>query len=146
MKTIRQILQAKTKPLVHVAPDATVYDALSLMAKHDVGAVLVLDGTRMVGIFSERDYARKLALQGKASKDTKIGEIMTEKVLYVTPEHTVDECMAIMTQKRFRHLPVLDKEERVLGLVSIGDMVYATISEQQFIIEQLEHYITGGGR
>jgi CBS domain-containing protein len=143
MKTIRQILQAKTKPLVHIAPDATVYEALSLMAKHDVGAVVVLDGTRMVGIFSERDYARKLALQGKGSHETKVREIMTEKVFYVPPETTVDECMAIMTQKRFRHLPVLDKEERVLGLVSIGDMVHATISEQQFIIEQLEHYITG---
>ena len=143
MKTIRQILQAKTKPLVHIAPDASVFDALTLMAKHDVGAVLVLDGTRMVGIFSERDYARKIALQGKGSKDTRVRDIMTEKVFYVPPETTVDECMAIMTQKRFRHLPVLDKEERVLGLVSIGDMVHATISEQQFIIEQLEHYITG---
>ena len=144
MKTIRQILQAKTKPLVHVAPDDTVYDALNLMAKHDVGAVLVLDGTRMVGIFSERDYARKLALQCKASKETKVRDIMTEKVFYITPEQTVDQCMAIMTEKRFRHLPVLDREERVIGLVSIGDMVHATISEQQFIIEQLEHYIPGG--
>lgn len=143
MKTIGQILKGKSKALVTVKPDDTVYDALLKMSEHDVGAVPVLDGNRLVGIFSERDYARKVALQQKSSRDTRVRDIMTDKVFYVTAGQTVDECMAIMTQKRFRHLPVLDKDQQVIGIVSIGDMVYATISEQQFIIEQLEHYITG---
>ena len=144
MKTIGQILRGKTKGLVTVKPDDTVYDAIQLMSRHDIGAVPVLEGNRLVGIFSERDYARKIALEHKTSRDTRVRDIMTDKVFYVTAEQTVDECMAIMTQKRFRHLPVLDKDQQVIGIVSIGDMVYATISEQQFIIEQLEHYITGG--
>lgn len=143
MKTIGQILKGKSKALVTVKPDDTVYDALLKMSEHDVGAVPVLDGDRLVGIFSERDYARKVALQQKSSRDTRVRDIMTDKVFYVTAGQTVDECMAIMTQKRFRHLPVLDQGQQVIGIVSIGDMVYATISEQQFIIEQLEHYITG---
>lgn len=144
MKTIGQILRGKTKGLVTVKPDDSVYDAIQLMSRHDIGAVPVLEGNRLVGIFSERDYARKIALEQKTSRDTRVRDIMTDKVFYVTAEQTVDECMAIMTQKRFRHLPVLDKDQQVIGIVSIGDMVYATISEQQFIIEQLEHYITGG--
>ena len=144
MKTIGQILKGKSKALVSVKPDDTVYDAILRMSEHDVGALPVLEGNRLVGIFSERDYARKIALQQKSSKDTLVRDIMTDKVFYVTAEQTVDECMAIMTQKRFRHLPVLDKDQQVIGIVSIGDMVYATISEQQFIIEQLEHYISGG--
>lgn len=143
MKTIGQILKGKSKALVTCKPDDTVYDAILKMSEHDVGAVPVLEGNRLVGIFSERDYARKIALQQKSSRDTRVRDIMTDKVFYVTAEQTVDECMAIMTQKRFRHLPVLDKDQQVVGIVSIGDMVYATISEQQFIIEQLEHYITG---
>ena len=143
MKTIGQILKGKSKALVTVKPDDTVYDALLKMSEHDVGAVPVLDGNRLVGIFSERDYARKVALQQKSSRDTRVRDIMTDKVFYVTAGQTVDECMAIMTQKRFRHLPVLDQDQQLIGIVSIGDMVYATISEQQFIIEQLEHYITG---
>lgn len=143
MKTIGQILRGKTKELVTVKPDDTVYDAILLMSRHDIGAVPVLEGSRLVGIFSERDYARKIALEKKTSHDTRVRDIMTDKVFYVTADQTVDECMAIMTQRRFRHLPVLDKDQQVIGIVSIGDMVYATISEQQFIIEQLEHYITG---
>ena len=139
MKTLRQILADKSGPLVIVSPD----DALQVMADHNVGAVLVLDGKQLVGIFSERDYARKVILFGKASKDTRVREIMTDKVLYVTPDRTVDECMAIMTEKHFRHLPVLDDDGRVVGIVSIGDVVKETICEQQFIIQQMEKYITG---
>ena len=113
------------------------------MAKHEVGAVLVLDGEQLVGIFSERDYARKIILQGKTSKETQVSEIMSDKVAYVTPNVSLDECMALMTEKHFRHLPVLDDEGSVLGIISIGDLVKETISDQQFLIAQLEHYIAG---
>ena len=113
------------------------------MAKHEVGAVLVLDGEQLVGIFSERDYARKIILQGKTSKETQVSEIMSDKVAYVTPNVSLDECMALMTEKHFRHLPVLDDEGNVLGIISIGDLVKETISDQQFLIAQLEHYIAG---
>lgn len=140
MKTVRQIIEAKSVRLLHVTPDATVYDALQLMAQHDIGALVVLDGDKLAGIFSERDYARKVILHGKASKDTLVREIMTHKVLCVRPEQTVDECMALMTDKRVRHLPVLD-HRKVIGVISIGDVVKEVISEQRFMIEQLEHYI-----
>ena len=143
MKTLKQLLSGKHRPLAVISPNDSVFHALRLMSDHDVGALLVLDGERLVGIFSERDYARKVILHGKASKDTPVSEIMTDKVFYVTPDRTVDECMAIMTEKHFRHLPVLDEEQQVAGIVSIGDLVKETISEQQFIIRQLEHYITG---
>lgn len=143
MKTLKQLLAGKHRPLAAVSPNDSVLHALQIMAEHEVGAVLVLDGERLVGIFSERDYARKIILHGKASKDTLVCEIMSDKVLYVTLEHTVDQCMAIMSEKRFRHLPVLNDEQQVVGIVSIGDMVKETINEQQFIIRQLEHYITG---
>jgi CBS domain-containing protein len=143
MKTLRQLLSGKRQPLAAVSPNDTVLDALQLMATHDVGALLVLDGEKLVGIFSERDYARKIILHGKASKDTKISEIMSDKVLYVTLERTVDECMAIMSEKHFRHLPVMDDQQKVVGIVSIGDLVKETICEQQFIIRQLESYIAG---
>jgi CBS domain-containing protein len=140
MKTVRQIIEAKPLAVLHVAPDATVYDALNLMAEHDVGALVVLEGDKLVGIFSERDYARKVILYGKASKETLVREIMTHKVLCVRPEQSVDECMALMTDKRVRHLPVLD-HRKVIGVISIGDVVKEVISEQRFMIEQLEHYI-----
>lgn len=143
MKTLRQLLAGKPQSLAAVAPKDTVFHALKVMADNDVGAVLVLEGERLVGIFSERDYARKIILLGKASKDTRIDEIMTDKVMYVTPENTVDECMALMTEGRFRHLPVLDDNQQIVGVVSIGDLVKETICEQQFIIDQLKHYITG---
>lgn len=143
MKTLRQILAGKSGPLVIVSPDDAVFHALQVMADHNVGAVLVLDGKNLVGIFSERDYARKVILYGKASRDTLVREIMTDKVLYVTPDRTVDECMAIMTEKHFRHLPVIDADGAVVGIVSIGDVVKETICAQQFIIEQMEKYITG---
>lgn len=143
MKTLRQLLAGKPQPLAAVAPKDTVFHALKVMADNRVGAVLVLDGERLVGIFSERDYARKVILVGKASKDTRVEEIMTDKVMYVTPENTVAECMALMTEGHFRHLPVLDDNQQIAGIVSIGDLVKETISEQQFIIEQLKHYIAG---
>jgi CBS domain-containing protein len=142
MKTLRQILASKSGPLATVSPDDPVFHALQVMSDANVGAVLVLEGDRLVGIFSERDYARKVILRGKASKDTRVREIMTDKVLYVTPEQTVDECMAIMTEKHFRHLPILD-QGKVVGIVSIGDVVKETICAQQFLIEQLEKYISG---
>lgn len=141
MKTLKQLLADRNRPLAVVAPGDTVFHALTVMAKHEVGAVLVLDGEQLVGIFSERDYARKLILQGKTSKETLVKEIMSEKVAYVTPSVSLDECMALMTEKHFRHLPVLDDEGNVLGIISIGDMVKETISDQQFLIAQLEHYI-----
>lgn len=143
MKTLRQILADKSGPLMSVSPDDPVFYALQVMSDANVGALLVLDGEQLVGIFSERDYARKVILFGKASKDTPVRANMTDKVLYVTPDRTVDECMAIMTDKHIRHLPVLDDEGKVLGIVSIGDVVKETICEQQFIIQQMAKYITG---
>jgi len=143
MKTLRQTLAGKNRPLVTVSPDDPVFHALQVMSDANVGAVLVLDGEQLVGIFSERDYARKVILFGKASKDTPVREIMTDKVLYVSPDWTIDECMAIMTEKHFRHLPVLDDDGKVVGIVSIGDVVKETICAQQFIIQQMEKYITG---
>ena len=143
MITLKQMLAAKNRPLAVVTPGDSVFHALSLMAMHDVGALLVLDGDDLVGIFTERDYARKLILQGKSSKETLVSEIMSDKVAYVTLSATVDECMALMTEKHFRHLPVLSEDGEVIGIVSIGDLVKATISNQQFLISQLEHYITG---
>jgi CBS domain-containing protein len=137
------MLAAKNRPLAVVTPGDSVFHALSLMAMHDVGALLVLDGDDLVGIFTERDYARKLILQGKSSKETLVSEIMSDRVAYVTQTATVDECMALMTEKHFRHLPVLSDDGEVIGIVSIGDLVKATISNQQFMISQLEHYITG---
>jgi len=139
-KTVQQVLGHKSHRVVSIAPDATVYEALLLMAEHDIGSLVVLDGERLAGIFSERDYAREVALLGKSSKETRVREIMTHKVLCVRPEQTIDECMGIMTQKRIRHLPVLD-HKKVVGVISIGDVVKAVISEQQHMIEQLEHYI-----
>mgnify|MGYP001814477748 FL=1 len=125
-----------------MAPDAMVYDALELMADKNVGAVLVIDAGRLVGILSERDYARKVILHGKSSKDTPIREIMTQRVVYVRPQQTAEECMALMTDKRVRHLPVLE-DDQLVGVISIGDVVKSIISEQEFIIEQLERYISG---
>jgi CBS domain-containing protein len=141
MRTLTQLLAEKPAP-VTVAPADKVYEALSRLARHDIGALLVVDKGKLVGIFSERDYARKVALQGKASKDIPVKEIMSEKVCYVTPSHSVEDCMALMTDRRVRHLPVLGSDQEVLGIVSIGDLVKETLSEQKFIIDQLEHYIT----
>ena len=128
---------------IQLAWDDTVFAALELMAKHNIGAVLVMRDGQLAGIFSERDYARKIILVGKSSKETMVREIMTEKVLYARPEQTIDEAMALMTEKHIRHLPVLDTAKRVIGMVSIGDVVKETISEQAFLIKQLEQYIAG---
>ena len=141
MKTVRQLLQAKSAALATVSPDATVREALELMAAREVGAVLVVEGDRLVGLMSERDYARKVILKGKASHETAVSEIMTERVMYAELDRTVPECLALMSDKRIRHLPVLD-QGRLVGIVSIGDLVKATIDEQEFIIRQLENYIT----
>ena len=140
MKNVEQMLEGKGQGLVSIAPDATVFDALMLMAQADVGALVVLEGEMLAGIFSERDYARKVALLGKSSKETQVREVMTDKVLCVRPDQTVQQCMALMTDKHIRHLPVLD-HKKVIGVISVGDVVKETISEQKFIIEQLELYI-----
>lgn len=142
MKTLKQMLAEKTRPLAVVAPGDSVFHALSVMAANDVGALLVLDGEQLVGIFSERDYARKIILHGKSSRETLVREIMSDKVAYVTPNMTLDECMALMTEKHFRHLPVLNEDTSVAGMISIGDLVKETISSQRFLINQLEHYIS----
>ncbi len=142
MKTLRQLIESKTRPIASISPDETVLRALEIMAEYDIGALLVLDGKRLAGVFSERDYARKVILQGKASTETKVREIMTEKVICVTLDRTIEECMAIMSEKHIRHLPIVDAEKNVISIISIGDVVKETISQQQFIINQLETYIT----
>jgi CBS domain-containing protein len=140
MKTVKQILQSKTRGILSVSPDATVYDALKLMAEKEVGALLVMEADKVVGIISERDYARKVILHGKSSKEIHVSDIMTSKVVYVNTAQTVDECMALMTDKRVRHLPVYEGD-RLVGVVSIGDLVKEAISEREYIIKQLESYI-----
>lgn len=140
MRTVQQMLEEKTYKLLSIAPTASVLDALKLMSEKDVGALVVLDGEKLIGIFSERDYARKVILFGKSSKDTAVSEIMTAKVVCVRPEQTAEECMSVMTTKRVRHLPVLS-EKKVIGVISIGDVVKAMIQDQQQTIEQLEQYI-----
>lgn len=140
MRPLEQIIEGK-RSLVSVGPDDTVLTALTLLAQHDIGALLVLEGGRLVGIFSERDYARKIVLKGKASKDTPVREIMSEKVSCVSLNKTVEECMALMTDRRVRHLPVLGEQGEVLNVLSIGDLVKETISHQKFTIEQLVSYI-----
>ena len=142
MKTVKQLLDAKGHNVWIIPPDASVYEALKLMADKDVGALLVLEAGKLVGIISERDYARKVILKGRHSKETRVSEIMTSPVVFVTPQHTVDECMAIMTNRRIRHLPVME-HENIVGSVSIGDLVKWLVSEQEQTIRQLEAYITG---
>lgn len=142
MKNVIELLRVKGHQYWSVTPDTTVFDALKLMAEKNIGVLLVLEGDVLVGLLSERDYARKVILKGKSSKDTPVKEIMSEKVMYVEPKQTVEECMALMTDKRVRHLPVFEGD-KLIGLISIGDVVKAIISEQEFIIEQLEHYISG---
>ncbi len=142
MKKVRDILDVKGFSVWSIGPDASVFDALKLMAEKDIGALVVLDGGNLVGIISERDYARKIVLLGRASPTTQVKEIMTTDVVCVDPERNVDECMALVTEKRVRHLPVLENG-KLIGLISIGDLVKSIITEQQFIIEQLERYITG---
>ena len=140
MKTANQLLAGKPAGVVSVSPNDSVYDALVLMAEKNIGAVVVLDGEKLAGIFSERDYARKVILHGKSSKEIPVREIMTHHVVCVTPGHLVDECMELMTEKRCRHLPVVEAK-RVIGMLSIGDLVKEVISEQLETIHQLESYI-----
>jgi CBS domain-containing protein len=143
MISVKQILDEKGHRTWSVAPEDTLYDAVQLMAEKDVGALMVLQEGRLKGIVTERDYARKGILQGRASKETPVSEIMTSNVLCARLNQSVEECMALMTDKRVRHLPVVEEDGRVEGIVSIGDTVKAVIAEQKFIIEQLENYITG---
>ena len=138
--TVGSVLKQKGNEVWFITPDQSVYEAIERMAFKAVGALLVLSSGKLVGIISERDYARKVILHHKSSKDITVAEIMTDKVLYVRPTQTVDQCMALMTDKHIRHLPVLDAD-RLIGVLSIGDLVKATISEQDFVIRQLESYI-----
>jgi CBS domain-containing protein len=142
MKTVRQLLESKGHSILSIAPTKTVYDALVVMAENHVGALLVMDGEELVGIFSERDYARNVILKGKASKDIPVSEIMTpqDNLITVTLENTVNECLSLINNKRIRHLPVLENG-KVVGVLSIGDIVKETIAYQQFLINQLESYI-----
>jgi CBS domain-containing protein len=140
MKTVKQLLSAKGTQIYSIRPDAKVYEALEAMAQKDVGALLVTEGSRLVGIISERDYARKVRLHGKWSHDVPVREIMTEDVVTVDPSRTVEECMAIVTRQRVRHLPVCE-DDRLVGVISIGDLVKEVIAEQQETIKQLESYI-----
>jgi CBS domain-containing protein len=140
MKTVRQLLEAKGSAVHTVVPGASVFDALRVMAEKNVGALVVVEGERLVGLISERDYARKVVLLGRVSKDTPVADIMTRDVVCVDPGKGMDECMAVMTEGHFRHLPVLEGG-RLAGIVSIGDVVKSLLDHQQFTIEQLEHYI-----
>jgi len=144
MKTAADVLQAKAyQSVLTVPPTASVFDALKLMAAKNIGALLVMEGEAVAGIISERDYARKIILMSRSSRETPVSEIMTSAVMYVRPTQTTEECMVLMTENRLRHLPVMDGG-KLVGLVSIGDLVKSIISDQKFMIEQLEHYISGG--
>jgi len=142
MRFVEDILNAKGRDIWFVPPDATVFDAVKMMSDKGVGALLVMQGETVVGIVTERDYARKVILEGKSSRQTPVTDVMTKRVLYVGPDRTIEACMALMTDKRLRHLPVVHNK-RVVGVVSIGDLVKAIIQEQQIIIDQLQEYISG---
>lgn len=141
MKTVKEILDAKGRDVSTIGPEETVREALKLMEEKELGALVVMEEGKLKGLITERDYARKVILKGRTSLETKVREVMTQKVVCTTLKRTADEAMAVMTQKRVRHLPVID-EKQVVGLVSMGDLVKSIISEQQFVIEQLEKYIT----
>ena len=142
MRTVEQLLQVKGNDIWSISPQATAYNALQIMAEKNVGALLVMEKKELVGIFSERDYARKVILKEKSSKNTSVGELMTREVFYIDADSTLEESMALMTTKRIRHLPVL-KNNRLIGIVTLGDVVRQIISDQQFAIRELEKYITG---
>ena len=141
MARVKQLLQGKGHDVWSIGPEASVYDAIAKMAQEEVGALVVLEGESLIGVVSERDYARKVVLQGRSSRDTKIKDIMTTRVAYARPDQSVEDCMAMMTEKRIRHLPVMDGD-KLLGVISIGDLVKFIIEEQKHVIEQLEQYIS----
>lgn len=142
MTTIKHVLDKKGHDVHFIHPAASVFDALRLMAEHNIGSLVVLEDDRLVGVITERHYAREIVLKGKTSQGTLVGDIMSTKVICVRPDQSVEECMAVMTARAVRHLPVLE-HGRLVGIVSIGDMVNSVIGDQKFIIEQLEHYIHG---
>jgi CBS domain-containing protein len=142
MTTIRQLLREKGNKIYSVGPDSTVYDAIRKMADENIGSLVVMEGGKIVGIITERHYARNVVLKGRASPATRVRDIMENRVLYAQPDQSVEECMAIMTDKRVRHLPVIEQGKEI-GLVSIGDLVKSIISDQKFTIDQLEHFIRG---
>lgn len=144
MKSVKELLRIKkVGSIISIIPDATVYAAIELMAEKNVGALLVIEGDKLVGILSERDYARKVILAGRSSKETLVREVMTQQVLVIQPDTTIEECMALMSEKFMRHLPVIENG-RVIGVISIGDVVKAIISEQHFVINNLQQYIMQG--
>ena len=143
MTTAAQILKSKRDQTIYsTTPAASVFDAVKLMAEKSIGALVVIDGETVVGLITERDYARKIVLMARSSRETPVRDIMTTSVMYVRPDQTNEDCMALITENRLRHLPVMDKG-KLIGLISIGDLVKDIISEQQFVIQQLEHYIMG---
>ena len=143
VKTAANILKSKPDQTVHtITPTASVFDGVKLMAEKNIGALLVMEGEKVVGIITERDYARKIVLMARSSKETPVRDVMTSSVMYVRPDQTSEECMVLMTENRLRHLPVMNGD-KLIGLISIGDLVKDIISEQKFIIQQLEHYIAG---
>ncbi|UCD39041.1 MAG: CBS domain-containing protein [Fidelibacterota bacterium] len=142
MTFVSDLLETKQREPLSITLDTSVYDALRVLADTNVGALLVLDGAKLVGIFSERDYARKIGLEGKFSNDTLVKDVMSSEVMFVRPEQTIEECMALMTSKDIRYLPVLE-EEALVGLISIGDVVRAVIADKNIEIQQLENYVTG---
>jgi CBS domain-containing protein len=142
MGTVRNILQQKGNAVYSIDPDSSVYDALELLEENNLGSLVVVDRGRLIGVFTERDYARKVILKGKSSKETPVREIMTDRPIVVTPNASIEQCMQLMTDKHIRHLPVMDGDELV-GIISIGDLVRFTIEEKDYIIDTLSHYISG---
>jgi len=145
MTTLRDIIRKKGDDVYSIAPTASVFEALKMMADHNTGALLVMSGGKVDGIISERDCVRRVELHGRTSRDTKVEDIMTSKVLYAQVNQTIEECVAIMIDKNIRHLPVFDNDE-LIGLISVRDALNEMVDQQKFMISQLEHYITGGGR
>ncbi|MBE0683461.1 MAG: CBS domain-containing protein [Anaerolineales bacterium] len=145
MPTVRDMIRKKGSEVFSILPNATIYEALTILAKHNTGALMVVSGNKVEGILSERDCVRKVDLAGKTSKNTKVSEVMTAKVIYVEAGQELEECMALMIDKNIRHLPVFDGKE-LLGLISVRDVLKEVVDVQKFMISQLEHYITGGGR
>ena len=142
MKTINNLIHARDGEVWSVSPDDTVYNAVKILVEKNIGALLVVQQGKPIGVVSERDCARKVLLSDKSARETQVSEIMSSRVIYAKPSHTIDECMALMTEKRVRHLPIME-DDKVLCMISLGDLVKSVISEQQHIIEQLEHYISG---